>query len=227
MYGLTRGTLTLIGVGVAGFLIWLATQIGDDSTGGYWAVYGLLAAAGLTMALSQLLGGWTKWGLPRVSGSVFLIAFLPALVAGGWLLLAHQPELNWFRTHVLGWSGDLGVRGFVNDMREYVPVVAFGLGLVFGLTFDTTGPRRPREVETRETAVVKPRPGARTPDSEPEPATVERRPTVSRTEVERDDVTVQQEPIERPEPPAQEAPLAERGTPAAPQPTPPPRDDEK
>ena len=50
MYGLTRGTVTLLGAAVAGLLIWLATQINDHSTGGYWAVYGLIAAAGLTMA---------------------------------------------------------------------------------------------------------------------------------------------------------------------------------
>jgi len=53
MYGLTRGVITLLGAAVAGFLIWLATQVSDGTNGGYWAVYGLIAAAGLTMALSQ------------------------------------------------------------------------------------------------------------------------------------------------------------------------------
>ncbi len=38
MHDLTRGVVTLLGVGVAGFLIWIATQINDSSTGGYWAV---------------------------------------------------------------------------------------------------------------------------------------------------------------------------------------------
>src|ERR687885_2407650 len=84
MYGLTRGPITLIAAGVAGFLIWIsATQINDESNGGYWAVYGIIAGAGLVMALSQLLGGWTKWGWPRISASVFLWGFVPALVAGG------------------------------------------------------------------------------------------------------------------------------------------------
>src|SRR5437764_858942 len=46
MYGLTRGTVTLIGAAVAGLLVWIATQVSDTSTGGYWAVYGLIAAAG-------------------------------------------------------------------------------------------------------------------------------------------------------------------------------------
>ena len=140
MYGLTRGTVTLIGAAVAGLLIWLATQVSDSSNGGYWGVYGLIAAAGLVMALSQLLGGWTKWGLPRLSVNVFLIGFLPVLVAAGWVLLATQPDANWFRDHIRSWTGDIGIQGLVSDLREYVSVLAFGLGLVFGFTFDTSGP---------------------------------------------------------------------------------------
>ena len=59
MYGLTRGTITLIGAAIAGLLIWLATQSDGGSNGSYWTIVGLLAAAGLTMAFSQILGGWT------------------------------------------------------------------------------------------------------------------------------------------------------------------------
>jgi hypothetical protein len=140
MYGLTRGTVTLLGAAGAGVLIWLATQINNGSTGGYWAVYGLIAAAGLTMALSQLLGGWTKWGWPRLSINVLLIAFVPTLIAAGWIVLASQPHANWFRDHVLSWSGDLSITGLVRDLGEYVAVLAFGIGLVLGFSFDTSGP---------------------------------------------------------------------------------------
>ena len=140
MYGLTRGTITLLGAGAAGVLIWLATQIDDGSNAGYWAVYGLIAAAGLVMALSQILGGWTKWGWPRLSLNVFLLGFLPVLVAAGWVVVAHQPDPNWFRSHVLGWSDDIGILSLVRDLTEYVAVLAFGIGLVFGFTFDTSGP---------------------------------------------------------------------------------------
>ena len=161
MYGLTRGTMTLLGAGVAGLLIWIATQINDHTTGGYWAVYGLIAGAGLTMALSQLFGGWTKWGWPRMSASVFLFAFLPVLVAAGWIVLAAQPHGNWFHDHVLNWSGDIHIRGLVTDLAEYVGVLAFGIGLVFGLTFDTTGPRTRVVTEERPTGVAGPtRPAA-------------------------------------------------------------------
>ena len=142
--GITRGFATLVGAAVAGFLIWVATQIGQGSAAEYWTTYGVVAAAGLTMALSQLLGGWTKWGWPRLSLGVFLIGFLPVLAVGGWVLLARQPA-DFFNT--MNWSRDLGVDGFVGDLGELLAPIAFLIGLTFGFTFDTTGPR---EVEVDE-----------------------------------------------------------------------------
>jgi hypothetical protein len=143
MYGLTRATVTLIAAAVAGLLIWIGTQVTPNTNGKYWLDLGLVAAAGLVMALSQLLGGWTKWGWPRLSGSVFLLAFVPVLIVAGWILLYLQPGSNWFADHVSSWSGDLHIRGFVEDMAKYAPVLAFGIGLVLGYSFDTTGPVEP------------------------------------------------------------------------------------
>jgi hypothetical protein len=163
MYGLTRGTITLLGAGAAGVLIWLATQIDDGSNAGYWAVYGLIAAAGLVMALSQILGGWTKWGWPRLSLNVFLLGFLPVLVAAGWVVVAHQPDPNWFRSHVLGWSDDIGILSLVRDLTEYVAVLAFGIGLVFGFTFDTSGPAAYGPFGRRRRAAAVPAGGAAPP----------------------------------------------------------------
>jgi hypothetical protein len=139
MIGVTRGISTLAGAVVAGILLWFATQIGTQTTSEYWSTYGLIAAAGLTMALSQILGGWTKWGWPRFSLGVFLIGFLPVLVAGGWVLLARQPA-DWMNTS--NWSRDLSIYGLVADVGNVLPAVAFGIGLTFGLSFDTAGPRR-------------------------------------------------------------------------------------
>src|SRR5947208_10885936 len=141
MYGMTRATTTLLAAGVAGLLIWIATQVNDHSRGGFWAVYGLIAGAGLVMALSQLLGGWTKWGWPRLAISFLLIAFVPIAVASLWIVLAAEPGHGWFHRHVLSWSGDIHIRGLVSDLKEYVAVFAFGIGLVFGYSFDTAGPR--------------------------------------------------------------------------------------
>jgi len=178
MYGLTRGTATLLGAAVAGLLVWVAAQIDDGSTGGYWAVYGLIAGAGLVMALSQLLGGWTKGGLPKLSANVFLLAFVPTLIAAGWVIVGHQPHPNWFRNHVLSWSSDISILGIVRDLADHAAVLAFGIGLVFGFAFDTSGPGAYGPFGRRKRAVAIPAGGAappvrqddngsRTPEREP------------------------------------------------------------
>jgi MFS family permease len=192
MYGLTRATATLIGAALAGLLVWLAADAFDDGgifeadeTGRYWATVGLLAAAGLVMALSQLLGGWTKWGMPRLSLPVFLVGFVPALIAGLWLLLYVDPGDYWLANKIRDWSNDLGIEDLAQDLGQLFPAIAFALGLVLGFTLDTSGPRVPstepvvtgppvedRVVERRadedETAVVR-----RDDDDE---TVVERRP---------------------------------------------------
>jgi hypothetical protein len=209
-YGVTRALMTLLGAGAAGLLVWLATQIHDDTTGGYWAVYGLLAGAGLALALSQLLGGWTKWGWPTISRSVLLFGFLPTLIVGGWIVAAHQPDPNWLRSHVVSWSGDIGVGGLVNDMKEYVGVIAMGIGLVFGFTFDTSGPRRTATVARRRRAVAAPaRDGRPAAD---EPTTGERRER-DRALADRDQSIRERD----------EAMVGARRGAAAPSPEPPPR----
>jgi hypothetical protein len=184
MIGITRGVSTLVGAGVAGFLIWLAAQMGQGSSAEYWATYGLIAAAGLTIALSQIVGGWTKWGWPRLSAGVFLLGFLPVLVTGGWVLLARQPADF---SNTSNWSRDLGVDPVVSDLGELLAAVAFGVGLVFGLTFDTAGPRREvavaeRPVEHRQaTPVLVDGEPVGTVDSD-EPLTAERTEAVEETD---------------------------------------------
>jgi hypothetical protein len=153
MHGLTRATTTLICAAVAGLVIWLASQISNDHVGGYWARIGLVAGAGLLMALSQLLGGWTKWGWPRLSVAVFLTAFVPVAIVSLWIILAGEPGNGWIHNHVLSWTRDIHISGLVTDLLYYIPVFAFGTGLVFGYSFDTTGPVvRDREVVTEPQA---------------------------------------------------------------------------
>jgi hypothetical protein len=157
MYGLTRATTTLVFSGVAGLLIWIATQISNDHVGGYWARVGLVAGAGLVMALSQLLGGWTKWGWPHLSIPVFLTAFVPVAIASLWVILAGEPGSGWFHNHVMAWTRDIHLSGLVTDFLYYIPVLAFGTGLVFGFSFDTTGPR----VRDRDVVAAPPAPAGR------------------------------------------------------------------
>jgi MFS family permease len=193
MYGLTRATTTLIGAGAAGLLIWIATQLNHSHEGGYWGIIGLMAGAGLIMALSQLLGGWTKWGWPRLSASVLLIAFVPVAVVSLWVILAGEPQHEWFHNHVMAWTRDIHVSGLVTDMLAYIPVLAFGTGLVFGFSFDTSGPRREVPVGQRRTGATRRRtPAPADRAAADEPVTAERRAT---TTAPRGPVTRQREPV--------------------------------
>jgi hypothetical protein len=146
VYGLTRGTMTLIGVAAAGTLVWLASLLEAQGNEEYWTQLGLVAAAGLVLALSQVAGGWTKWGLPTVSPTVFLIGFLPTLVAGGLVLLHAQPEA----ATGSGWASDLGLGWLADDLAGLLPAIALAIGLVLGFVLDTTGPRLDDEVEVVE-----------------------------------------------------------------------------
>jgi hypothetical protein len=179
MHGLTRGAMTLIGVVVAGFLIWFGANAlpvaGDATVGEFWWAAGLIAAAGLTMALSQLLGGWTKWGWPRISGNVILLGFMPALIAGGWVIAAGEPGDHWLGSHVRSWSDDIGLEGLVGDLMKAWPALAFGVGLAFGLTFDTTGPGKepPRWRRRRAVEATARQTGPEARDGEPDDRGVE------------------------------------------------------
>jgi hypothetical protein len=153
MYNTRRALFTLLGVAGAGALIWAATKVDDHTTGGYWTAYGLLAAAGLVLALAQVLGGWTKGGPLRVSPAVFLVAFVPALIGVGWVVAAGQP-VNTVSSHVLEWSRDLHANGLVNDLREYLGPLAMLLGLTLGFTFDTARSRRVIDERSSEPAVA-------------------------------------------------------------------------
>jgi hypothetical protein len=144
--GLVRALFTLLGVGVAGLLIWIAQAISGAldgaSTSDFWWAMLFLAAAGLALGLSQLFGGWTKWGWPTLSPTVFLLGFLPTLIVGGWILLTEQPTGGWQQSRFEGWTDDIGLAGLVNDLATFLPVIPLIVGLVLAFSFDTTGPRR-------------------------------------------------------------------------------------
>jgi len=136
MNGLTRAGATLVGAAAAGVLLWVAAQIGRGTTGGYWAAYGIVAGAGIVFALTQLRG---RNGHPL---GMLLFGFLPVLIVAGWVLLGLQPHGNWFRRHVLSWSGDLGIRDVVLGVGTWIGVLAFGIGYTFGTALEPM--RRPR-----------------------------------------------------------------------------------
>jgi hypothetical protein len=130
MNGVNRAVMTLAGAAIAGVLLWAAAHIGRHGTGGYWAAYAVVAGAGLVIALAQLR---SRRGNPRV---MLTLAFLPVLITAGWVLIAMQPHDDWLRAHVLGWSGDLGIRGVVEHVGIGVGVLAFGIGYTLGLSLE-------------------------------------------------------------------------------------------
>ena len=147
-----RALFTLAGVAVAGFLIWIASNFDLGQTSEFWAVMGLLAGAGLALGLSQLFGGWTKWGVPRLSAAVLLFAWLPTLVVAGWVILATQPTGGWQQSRFESWSDDIGILGFVNDLGLFQAAIALAFGVVTAFVFDTTGPRERYVDRTRTVA---------------------------------------------------------------------------
>jgi hypothetical protein len=157
---MTKALVTLLGAAAAGALVWTATQFDAGTTGGYWAAVGVLAGAGLVFAVLRLVG--PRLGRPVASQQTFLVAFLPVLVAAGWVLLAGQPHGNWFQGHVRAWSQDLRIDGVVDDLTGVVSVLAFGIGLTFGFCFD--------RVAARAVPPAEPVP------AEPVPATTEETP---------------------------------------------------
>jgi hypothetical protein len=137
LYDVTRGLTTAFAAGTAGFLLWLATHVGQQTTPRFWASMGIVAGAGLVFALVQALGGWTKGLRLRLSPGTFLIGFLPTLVVAGWILLATQPGNGWHGGTIASWSSSLGVLDVVHNLGLWHGVLAFGLGLMLGLSLDT------------------------------------------------------------------------------------------
>jgi hypothetical protein len=174
MNGMTRAAATLLGAAAAGVLLWAAAQIGRNSTGGYWAAYAVVAAAGLVLALSQLRG---RTGHPR---AMLALGFLPVLIVSGWVLIAMEPHSNWFRDHVLAWSGDIGIRHIVLDVGLWIGVLAFGIGYTLGATLEPTPRRR---VVPAPTPAPTPTHDGKAAD---EPVTAERREVETTTETPRE-----------------------------------------
>jgi hypothetical protein len=136
MIGTPRAAVTLLATAVAGVLLWVAAQFGRHTTGGYWAAYAVVAAAGLVLGVAQMRG---RTGHPP---AMLVLGFLPVLVVGGWVLLAMQPHATWARSHVLAWSGDMHVLDVVRDVGTWLGVIAFGIGYTLGAVVEPAPARR-------------------------------------------------------------------------------------
>jgi hypothetical protein len=136
LYDTTRGLTLALAAGLAGLLLYLASQVGQQSTGRFWEEMGLVAAAGLMLALAPVLGGWTSGLRLRLSLGTFTLGFLPVLVVVGWILMATQPGNGWHEGTLVSWSHDIGLMGLIHALALWHGVLAFGFGLVLGSCLD-------------------------------------------------------------------------------------------
>jgi hypothetical protein len=154
IYDARRGLTLALAAGVAGFLLYLATQVGQQSTGRFWEELALVAAAGLVLALAPVLGGWTSGLALRLSRGTFVLGFLPVLVVVGWTLLAAQPGNGWHEGTIVSWSLDIGIMGLVQSLALWHGVLAFGAGLVLGSCLDAVPAAVPVAAEVVDGDVV-------------------------------------------------------------------------
>jgi len=168
LYDATRGLTLALAAALAGLLLYLATQVGQQSTARFWEEMGIVAGAGLVLALAPVLGGWSSGLRLRLSPGTFLLGFIPVLVVVGWILMATQPRNGWHEGTIVRWSHDMGLMGLIHDLGLWHGVLAFGFGLVLGTTMDAV------PVAMAEPVAAAPATGAMPVAAEP--ATRTRRP---------------------------------------------------
>jgi hypothetical protein len=136
MYDASRGLTLAFAAALAGLGLWGATQVGTQTTGRFWIAMAIVGAAGLLIALANHVGTWTKGLRLRLSPGTFVLAFLPVLVCVGWILIASQPGHGWQEGRLDSWSNSIGILGAVHSIGLWHGVLAFGFGLVLGLSLD-------------------------------------------------------------------------------------------
>ncbi len=146
LYDVTRGLTLALVAGVAGFGLWGAAKVGTGTTGDFWIAMAILAAAGFLLAAARHVDTWTKGLRLRMSPTTFIVAFLPVLVCVGWILLASQPGNGWAEGRIDSWSASIGILGLVHTIGVWTGVLAFGFGVMLGLSLD--GVPQPVPVDT-------------------------------------------------------------------------------
>ena len=135
--GAHRAPMTLLAAAIVGALLWVAAaHIDRHTTGGFWAAYCIVAAAGLVFGLSQLRGAG---GPPP---AMLLLGFLPVLVVAGGVIVAMQPNAGAAASHVRTWSADRGVGHVVSAFGTWLGVLAFGIGATLATVLEPFGGRR-------------------------------------------------------------------------------------
>ena len=150
-----RALFTLAGVAVAGLLIWIASNfdLGSDERvlGSHGASRRRQAWRSVSLSCSAAGRSGGHRGSPQPSSC---FAWLPTLIAAGWILLATQPTGGWQQSRFESWSDTIGILGFVRDLGPFAAAIALAFGVVTAFIFDTTGPRE-RHVERTRTVATR------------------------------------------------------------------------
>lgn len=137
MYDASRGLTLAFAAALAGLGLWGAAKIGTQTQSRFWVAMAVVAGAGLLLTLANHVGTWTKGLRLRPSPSTFALAFLPVLVCVGWILIASQPGgSGWQQGRIDSWSNSIGILGVVHSLGLWHGVLAFGFGLMLGLSLD-------------------------------------------------------------------------------------------
>jgi len=170
MYDASRGLTLAFAAALAGLGLWGASQVGTQTNARFWIAMAIVGAAGLLIALANHVGTWTKGLRLRLSPGTFVLAFLPVLVCVGWILIASQPGHGWQEGRLDSWSNSIGILGAVHSIGLWHGVLAFGFGLMLGLSLDGV------PAVTEEAAPVYAGPaGTTAPPAADEPVAAERR----------------------------------------------------
>jgi hypothetical protein len=156
LYDGTRGLTIALAAGIAGLLLWVATLVGVQTVTRFWESMGIVAGAGLVLALAGVVVGWMKGESVRISPTTFVVAFIPTLVCVGWILMATQPGNGWHEGRFVSWSHSLGLMGLVHSLGLWHGVLAFGFGLVLGMSFDAVPALEPAAAAAPATRTAAP-----------------------------------------------------------------------
>lgn len=124
---MTRLFMIFASATFVGSLLWLSSQVVDNSATGFWLIISLVTFAGFGFALILTFAGIYIFSVPKI-----VLTFPLILGAVIWALLVAQPKGSWGQDRVVGWSHSLGIESLVLGLAERAELLAFAGGVLIG-----------------------------------------------------------------------------------------------